>query len=73
MSPVLTSEIAEAVERLPVEKRRAVLDYARGLSEPVRDRNVRLDELFGSLSEEDAEAMLSAIEEECERVDAESW
>jgi len=73
MTPVLTNELVSTVEQLPEDKQRAVLEYARGLSKELTDRNARLRDLFGSISPEDGETMLRVIEEECERIDAESW
>ena len=71
--PLLQDEIAETVARLPEHKKREVLEFARRLIKAPADRRVRLSSLAGSISVVDAEAMLKAIEEGCEKIDAESW
>jgi hypothetical protein len=71
--PVIQDEIAKTVALLPEHKKREVLEFARKLIGPPTDRRDRLCSLAGSISAEDADAMLQAIEEGCEKVDAESW
>jgi len=83
MAHSIAEEIAEAVNNLPVELQKKVLDYALGLrsnsNEGIERKPVpgvpgkELLRLAGTISQEDAEAMLKAIEEECERVDLSEW
>jgi predicted DNA-binding antitoxin AbrB/MazE fold protein len=41
--------------------------------DPVAIMKARFPNSFGGLSDEDAEAMRKAIEEECERIDPNDW
>jgi hypothetical protein len=64
-------EIDAVLDELPDENLEVLLRVLRRLrrGEPLR----RWSAAIGRLSETDAEDMLRAIEEGCERVDPESW
>lgn len=66
--------IVEDLKSLPPEKLEAAAEFIRRLK-PIsqEEREAILARTFGSLSQEDADAMQKAIEEGCERVDAEGW
>jgi len=59
------------IERLPEEHLRALLEALRRANgaQPVR----RWSAAIGSISDEDAQAMLQAIEEDCETIGPEAW
>jgi flagellar motor switch protein FliG len=66
--------IVEDLKLLPPEKLEAAAEFIRRLKPISQDeREAILARTFGSLSQEDADAMQKAIEEGCERVDAEGW
>jgi hypothetical protein len=63
------------VDMLPVMQQRQVLDFAAGL---VKASSTAPDDkdflaIVGTLPPEDAEEMLKAIEEGCEKVDLDGW
>jgi hypothetical protein len=75
MSTALRDAIIEEIERLPVERQPEALRAVKALG---ADRHVgtpgsALLPSFGAISDADARAMESAIEEECERIDANAW
>jgi len=75
MAHSIAEEIMEQVNNLPPELQKKVLEYARGL-EPRRANGVTskgLLKLAGTISDEDADTMIKAIEEGCERVDLNEW
>ena len=63
------------MEKLPVEKQREVLEYARTLASgqikgvPGRD----LLKYAGTIEESDLDAMSQAIEAESEKIDPDEW
>ena len=71
------TELLKQLDQLPIAQQQRVLDYARSLSTsaprllgvPGRE----LLDLAGSISDEDAKAMMDAIEEGCEQVDLNEW
>jgi hypothetical protein len=71
------SELIKQLDHLPIVQQRRVLEYARSLlSSPTTPRGIPGKELLrfaGTISKEDGQAMMDAIEEECERVDADEW
>jgi hypothetical protein len=72
MTEALREAILTELERLPEPNLRALLNVLRDMREddpPIR----RWSPAFGSISDEDAEAMLQAVEEGCERVDPNDW
>jgi hypothetical protein len=66
--------IVEDLKSLPPERLEAAADFIRRLK-PVshEERETILARTFGSLSQEDADAMLKGIEEGCERIDEQGW
>jgi len=75
MDGSITKEIVERVHELPAAQQRLVLEIVRSLGNqrplgvPARD----LLAFAGVISAEDAREMVAAIEEGCERVDANAW
>ena len=62
--------IVEDLKTLPPDKLEAAAEYIRRLKPLTsRERKAILAETFGSLSQEDAEAMLKALDEGCEKID----
>jgi hypothetical protein len=73
--PAVKSEIERELERLPPHLQRRVLEFARALvlSQPKGMSGDYLLKFAGILSDEDADAMLKAIDEGCEQVDPDGW
>ena len=68
-------ELLKQLEKLSPAKQRQVLDFAAGLADapmPVPEGKDFLA-IVGTLPPEDAEEMLKAIEEGCEKVDLDGW
>ncbi len=66
--------IVENLKALPADKLEEAADFIRRLRPVSREeREAVLARVFGSLSQEDADAMLKAIEEGCERIDDQRW
>jgi hypothetical protein len=75
MDASITKEIVERVHELPAAQQRLVLDIVRSLASQ-RPQGVPAKDLLalaGVISAEDAREMVAAIEEGCERVDADAW
>ncbi|MGD0898471.1 MAG: hypothetical protein ABR915_11585 [Thermoguttaceae bacterium] len=69
------SELLKQLDHLPPAKQQRVLDFARALAESA-PRGVpgnNLLDLCGILPAEDAQEMMQAIEEGCERIDPNEW
>jgi hypothetical protein len=68
-------EIERQLETMPLETQQQVLSYIKTLPHPtlkgVEGKTLR--PFFGILSDEDANEMMKAIEEGCERVDLNEW
>lgn len=66
--------IVEDLRSLPPDKLEVAGDFIRRLK-PVsqEEREAILARTFGSLSQEDADAMQKAIEEGCEKIDEQGW
>lgn len=65
-------EILELLKTLPPEKISEAKDFIEFLSQ--RSTKKRdFSKLCGTLSDEDAEAMMQAIEEGCEKINYEEW
>ena len=66
--------IVEDLKSLTPERLEMAANFIRRLK-PIseEERDAILRQTFGSLSEEDAVAMLKAIEEGCETVDEDAW
>jgi len=75
MDGSITKEIVERVHELPAAQQRLVLEIVRSLGNQ-RPQGVPARDLLafaGVISAEDAREMVAAIEEGCERVDANAW
>ncbi len=68
-------ELSTCLGRLPVERQRQVLEFARTLAAPPLQgvRGSTLLQFAGTIDESDLEAMSQAIEDGCERIDADEW
>ncbi len=77
--PVMSAtadRVREIVATLPEPLQRQVLEYARQLSQSLSLRGIPLGELqkmAGLLSDEEANAILNAIESAFEQVDPNEW
>ena len=75
MDTSITQEIVERLHELPASQQQLVLEVVRSLASqkpqgvPAKD----LLPLTGAITAEDARQMMNAIEEGCERVDANAW
>lgn len=75
VSAAIKEGIEKQLEQLPVEMQRRVLDFAEALALS-RPRGVPGRDLLayaGGMSREDADEMLSVIEQGCEKVDLDGW
>ena len=71
----IEAELSTCLGRLPVEKQQQVLEFARTLATP-HLQGVRGSELLrfaGTIDESDLDAMSHAIQDGCERIDADEW
>ena len=68
-------ELSTCLGRLPVERQRQVLEFARTLATPPLQgvRGSTLLQFAGTIDTSDLEAMSQAIEDGCERIDADEW
>lgn len=75
MRQTLQQEILDQLDRLPPERQREVLDFARSLStaRPVGKSGTELLRFAGTIEEEDLIAMSQAIDEGCEQVNLNEW
>jgi hypothetical protein len=71
----IQSDLLREVEQLPPPLQRKVVDFAHTLaqSRPRGTPGKQLLEFAGTLSPEEAKAMMDAIEDGCERVDPNEW
>lgn len=71
----IEQELSTCLGRLPVEQQRQVLEFARKLTTlPLQGvRGSTLLQFAGTIDESDLEAMSQAIEDGCERIDADEW
>jgi hypothetical protein len=75
MDPSLTQEIVERLNELPASQQQLVLEVVRSLAS-LKPQGVPAQDLLpltGAITAEDARQMINAIEEGCERVDANAW
>ena len=75
LDAVIQSDLLKEVEQLPPPLQRKVVNYAHSLAQP-RPHGTPGGQLLkyaGFLSPEEAKAMMDAIEEGCERIDANEW
>ena len=72
---VITQQLVQQVDQLPLEFQRKVLDFAQALAlalpKGVPGRS--LLRFAGAIEAEDLKTMSKAIEAGCERVDADEW
>ena len=71
----IEQELSTCLGRLPVERQRQVLQFARTLeTSPLQGvRGSTLLQFAGTIDAADLEAMSQAIEDGCERIDADEW
>jgi hypothetical protein len=75
MDASITKEIVERMHELPAPQQQLVLEIVRSLASQ-RPQGVPAKDLLafaGVISAEDGREMADAIEEGCERVDANAW
>lgn len=68
--------LIERLDQMPVNQQRLVLRYAKSLNAAELPRGTPVKNLLrfaGTISREDGEAMLKAIEEGCGQVDPNEW
>jgi hypothetical protein len=74
IDPKVKEQILDDLERLSPERQRQAVELIRGLvAEPVGTPLADLLPFVGTLDAQSAREMEEAIEEACERVDAEGW
>ena len=73
--PHLKQEVLQAMNQLPEERQRQVLNFAKSLSpyHPVGISGRQLLHFAGILTAQEAQALSTAVEEGCERVDLNEW
>jgi hypothetical protein len=72
---VIADRVRELVAALPENLQQQILEYASQLSQTA-PRGIPVDDfqaIAGLLSDEDAEAILSAIEHDCEQICPNEW
>jgi len=71
----IEKELSTCLGRLPVERQRQVLDFARMLETPPLQgvAGSTLLKFAGAITEPDLAAMTQAIESGCERIDVDEW
>ena len=70
----LREEINRELDNMPPELQQKVLDFARALpSLPAAVPGAQLLRFAGTLPDEDAQLMMQAIEDECERIEISEW
>ena len=75
MDASIRTEIIERMRELPAAQQQLVLEIIRSLASQ-RPQGIPAKDLLpfaGGISAEDAREMVDAIEEACERVDANAW
>lgn len=71
----IQNELLKEVEQLPPPLQQKVVDFARSLaqSRPRGTPGKQLLKFAGILTPEEGEAMMKAIEEDCEQIDPNEW
>jgi len=71
----IEQELSTCLGRLPIERQRQVLEFARTLATPPLQGvpGSTLLQFAGTIDKSDLEAMSQAIEDGCERIDADEW
>jgi hypothetical protein len=69
------NELLKQIDQLPSDLQKQVLDYAKNLksSPPQGTPGSELLRLAGTISDDDAQEMMKAIEEGCEQIDYDEW
>jgi hypothetical protein len=75
MDTPIIDEVIEQLKSLPNELQRRVLEFTRALtlSTPRGVPGKQLLRFAGTISPDDAHQMREAIEQGCERIDADGW
>ena len=73
MGNTVKDQIIEQVDRLDEAQRRQLLEFARRLMPVAGVPGRTLMRFAGSIDPMDLEAMSQAIQEDCEKVDANGW
>lgn len=73
ISPTLTEELREELDKLAPEQQRQVLACARQLSRPAGVPGEVVLRFAGLIPPDDLALMEQAIEEDCERIDPDEW
>ena len=76
--PLIHSELLSYLGQLPADEQALVVDFARTLAKSLKPKKVgtpgkELLRFAGTISHEDAQQMMKAIEEGCEQIDANEW
>ena len=76
--PLIQSELLSYLGQLPADAQARVVDFARTLAKSPKPKKVgtpgkELLRFAGTISHEDAQQMMKAIEEGCEQIDANEW
>jgi hypothetical protein len=71
----IQKDLLAQLAQLPEDMQRRVLDFARALTgfTPRGVPGSQLLQFVGTMTQQEAKEMLAAIEEDCERVDADEW
>lgn len=74
MQSAIRQRILETLEKLSPEQQESVLRYSETmLAVPQGVKGVELSPFFGAIPDDDADAMMVAIQEACEQVDENAW
>lgn len=76
--PLIQSELLSYLGQLPTAEQARVVDFARTLVKSPNSKKVgtpgkELMRFAGTISHQDAQQMMMAIEEGCEQIDANEW
>lgn len=68
-------QIAKRLEKLPIKLQKKVLDFTEALVSSTQKgvKGKHLLKFSGMITEADADNMIQAIEENCEKVDVNGW
>lgn len=71
----IKDELLKALDDMPVELQQKLLSFAASLNRPLSNGTpiAKLLRFAGTISREDGEAMMKAIDEGCEQVDINGW
>jgi hypothetical protein len=76
--PLIQSELISYLGQLPADDQARVVDFAPTLAKSPKPKQVgtpgkELLRFAGTISHEDAQQMMKAVEEGCEQIDAHEW